>query len=280
MKHINHSIWCLLITGAMYWPACTPGLAQQGPFTDNVVWRNAYRVGQAVEISPGLNPGLKNIAWIQCVVSENSPNEVMRANCQPFDGKSYYAGSTIISGENSIVPLPATVPIRARPGDWVEVQSQYDLRWERMQVTAVGNGRAIVRYEWDKEGTSTKVMTAKFVRGGSAPPPPPAMPRSLAGTYWSMMAMTKRGETVREGSAPPDVEFTCAGTWGILRYVDRQIRRIAGRYRVQGDVLTMVYEDGEPYGTYRMVWQPQQRRLELVSGDYTTRLKFVKPIAQ
>jgi len=251
----------------------------QNLFEGNDVWRNAYRIGQAVEKSPGLSPGLKNIAWIQCVVSENSPNQVMRVNCQPFDGKSYYAGSTIVHGETDIVAIPATVPIRARPGDWVQVQEPVYLRWERMQVTAVANGRAIVRYDWDKEGTNTKVVIAKLVRGGSAPPPPPAMPRSLAGTYWSMMAMTKRGEAVRESSNPPDVEFTRKGTWGILRYVDGQIRRIAGRYRTQGDVLTMVYEQGEPYGTYRMVWQPGQRRLELVSSDYTTRLKFVKPIA-
>jgi hypothetical protein len=274
MKHINHSIWCLLTAGAMYFPTCTPGLAQQGPFIDDYVWRNAYRVGQAVEKNPGLSPGLNNIAWIQCVVTHNSPNDVMRINCQPFDGKSYYAGSTIVSSETDIVPLPATVPMRARPGDWVEVQ-QYDLKWERMQVTAVANGRAIVRYEWDKEGTSTKVVIAKFVRGGTAPPPPPAMPRSLAGTYWSMMAMTKRGEAVRESSNPPDVEFTRKGTWGILRYGGS---RIAGRYRIQGDILTMVYDEGQPYATYRMMWQPQQRRLELVSTDYTMRLKFLKPI--
>ena len=66
--------------------------------------------------------------------------------------------------------------------------------------------------------------------------------------------------------------------WGILRYVDGQIRRIAGCYRVQGDVLTMVYEKGDPYGIYRMVWQPQHQRLELVSNDYTMRLKFLHPI--
>jgi len=254
--------------------AVWPLLGQaQNRFTGDEAWKNAYPVGQAVEKNPGLSPA--SLAWIQCVVYENEPNGILRVNCQPFDGKSYYAGNTIIHSEGDLVPLPAIIPMRARPGDWVEVQ-QYDNRWERMQVMAVGNGRAIVRYEWDKSSGSTKVVIAKYIRGGSAPPPPPQMPRSLLGTYWSMMAMTKRGETVREVSAPPDVEFTRKGTWGILRYGGW---RTAGRYRVQGDVLTMVYEKGEPYGTYRMVWQPQHQRLELVSNDYTMRLKFVKPIA-
>lgn len=254
----------------------TPALAQPGTFVDNYAWRNEYRIGQAVELNPGVNPGLDKIDWIQCVVAENSPGGVMRVNCQPFDGKSYYAGIRIVHGETDIVPLPATVPVRAKPGDWVEVQSQADFKWQRMQVMAVGNGRAIVRLEWDKAGTSTRVVTAKFIRTGSAPPPPPVMPQSLPGTYWSLMAITKKGETVRESSNPPDVEFTKAGTWGILRYGGS---RIAGRYRIQGDVLTMVYDEGQPYGTYRMQWQPKEGRLELISGETTTRLKFLKPIA-
>lgn len=41
----------------------------------------------------------------------------------------------------------------------------------------------------------------------------------------------------------------------------------------------MVYDEGQPYGTYRMAWQPQHGRLELVSGETTTRLKSCKPIA-
>jgi hypothetical protein len=265
-----------LTADTLQWFFSTPGLAQQGPFKDNDVWRNEYRVGQAVEVNPGVNPGLKNIDWIQCVVTENSPGGVMRVNCQPFDGQSYYAGSRIIHGETDIVPLPAAVPMRARQGDWVEVQSQADFKWQRMQVMAVGNGRAIVLHEWDKEGTSTRFAIAKFTRGGSAPPPPPVMPASLPGTCWSLMGITNRGEPVRESSNPPDAASTKAGTWGILRYGGS---RIAGRYRIQGNTLTMVYDEGQPYGTYRMEWQPQHGRLEPVSGDTTTRLKFRKPIA-
>ena len=263
-----------LLLLVVLWPAI--GQAQ-GPFTGNDAWRNAYPVGQAVEVNPGLSPA--KLPWIQCVISENDANSVLRANCQPFDGKEYYAGNRIVSGERDLVTLPATIPMRARPGDWVEVQKAYDNTWERAQVIEVGNGRAILRYEWDKSGTSTFVTTAKFVRGGSAPPPPPQMPSALPGTYWSMMAITKRGDAVQEVSSPPDVEFTRSGTWGIMRYADGQIRRIAGRYRVQRDILTMVYEKGEPYGTYRMVWRPESQRLELVSADFTTRLKFRKPIA-
>ena len=262
----------LLGTGVLGLLSSVPCLAQ-GQFTGSDAWRNEYRVGQPVEMNPGLSP--PPLAWIRCVVAENRSNSVMRVDCQPYDGKSYDAGRQIVNASN-VVPLPATVPVRARPGDWVEVQEPVYNRWERMQVVAVANGRAIVRCERDKTNSSTAVVLARSIRDGSPPPPPPAMPKSLVGTNWSMVAMTKRGEPVKEVSAAPDVEFTRAGTWGILRYGNR---REAGRYRVQGDTVTMVYEGGEPYGIYRMVWQPEQRRLELMSGDYTVRLKFVRPIA-
>lgn len=263
-RRIVVTLTCLLAT--------TPHSAE-AQFTGGDAWRNEFRVGQAVEMDPGISP--PPLAWIQCVVSENNPNAVMRLNCQAYDGKPYYAGSQIASS-TGVVAIPATVPIRARAGDWVEVQNPVYQTWERMQVVAVANGRAIVRYPWDANSGSLKVVLARFVRGGSPPPPPPAMPRSIVGTNWSMVAMTKRGEPVREVSSAPDVEFTRAGTWGILRAGNR---REAGRYRVQGNVVSMVYDEGQPYGTYRMVWQPAQRRLELVSGEYTMRLKYIGPIA-
>jgi hypothetical protein len=66
MTSIRLAIRCLLTACTLQLLFSTPGLAQQGPFKDNYAWRNEYRVGQAVEVNPGVNPGLKNIDWIQC----------------------------------------------------------------------------------------------------------------------------------------------------------------------------------------------------------------------
>ena len=94
---------------------------------------------------------------------------------------------------------------------------------------------------------------------------------SLAGTYWQLLSMTKKGDTPKESSAPPDVEFCKNGEWGILHYGGR---REAGTYQMTGNRVVMKYEDGELYGNYRMTRTGNTMVLD--DGEYVLRLRFAR----
>ena len=90
----------------------------------------------------------------------------------------------------------------------------------------------------------------------------------IPGSYWSLISMTKKGEAVKDGSNPPDVEFCKSGDWGILHYGGR---REAGTYQVTGNRLVMKYEDGSLYGDYTMT--QNGNILTLDDGEYVLRLR-------
>jgi hypothetical protein len=61
--------------------------------------------------------------------------------------------------------------------------------------------------------------------------------------------LTDKGQPNKDAQSPADVEFLNDGTWGILHYGGR---REAGKYRVQGERLIMLTDDGETYNDARM----------------------------
>lgn len=100
---------------------------------------------------------------------------------------------------------------------------------------------------------------------------PTSAATSLAGTYWQLLSMTKKGETPEDSSAPPDVEFCRNGEWGILHYGGR---REAGTYQMAGNRVVMKYEDGELYGNYSITRTGNMMVLD--DGEYVLRLRSAK----
>jgi hypothetical protein len=93
---------------------------------------------------------------------------------------------------------------------------------------------------------------------------------SLPGTNWQLLSLTDKGQPIKDAQNPADVEFLKDGTWGILHYGGR---REAGKYRVQGERLIMLTDDGETYNDARMIWKPAEQVLELDSGTDLMRLR-------
>lgn len=94
-------------------------------------------------------------------------------------------------------------------------------------------------------------------------------PENLAGTYWSLMSMTTKGETEKESGSPPDVEFCRNGSWGMLHYGGA---REAGTYQVQRGRLIMKMEDGSLYGDFQIKRNGDEMILD--DGKYVLRLKY------
>lgn len=94
-------------------------------------------------------------------------------------------------------------------------------------------------------------------------------PENLAGTYWSLVSMTTKGETEKESGSPPDVEFCRNGSWGMLHYGGA---REAGKYQVQGSRLIMKMEDGSLYGNFQIKRNGNEMILD--DGKYVLRLKY------
>jgi len=93
---------------------------------------------------------------------------------------------------------------------------------------------------------------------------------SLPGTNWQLLSLTDKGKPIKDAQNPADVEFLKDGTWGILHYGGR---REAGKYRIQGERLIMLTDDGETYNDARMIWKPAEQVLELDSGTDLMRLR-------
>jgi hypothetical protein len=83
--------------------------------------------------------------------------------------------------------------------------------------------------------------------------------------------MTKKGQTPKDSSAPPDVEFCKNGEWGILHYGGRT--REAGTYKLTGARLVMKDEDGALYGDYKITREGNLMILD--DGEYVLRLRYV-----
>ena len=107
----------------------------------------------------------------------------------------------------------------------------------------------------------------------NAAPPNDSGQSNLAGTYWSLLSITTKGEQEKEDkTAPPDVEFCRNGTWGMLHYGGA---REAGKYQIKGDRIIMKTEDGGIYGDFQI--QRKGNDLRLDDGKNVMHLKYLHP---
>ena len=130
-----------------------------------------------------------------------------------------------------------------------------------LAVTMGSGPAAAARSESGKSTGRTSNVASVSLRTSAA--------TSLAGTYWQLLSMTKKGETPKDSSAPPDVEFCRNGEWGILHYGGR---REAGTYQMAGNRVVMKYEDGELYGNYSITRTGNMMVLD--DGEYVLCLLY------
>ncbi len=202
-------------------------------------WRGQYKVGDKVQFTISGKESDRQT----CAVTDNEQEAVMRVRCEAF--KQWTEGSYIVYGKSYISP--------AKQATTVKDNNQADTK------TTVGKTKTKTTIT-TKTTPTTKTTTTKTTGG---------IVSKLAGTYWQLLSMTKKGEAVTDNDSNADVEFCTNGEWGILHYGGA---RDAGTYKQDGSGLVMKYEDGELYGNSKMTRKGDI--LELNDGEYLLRLKY------
>jgi biotin carboxyl carrier protein len=217
--------------------AANSGAMAQDKWGRGDEWRGQYKVGDKVQFTISGKASDRQT----CEVTENEPEAVMKVSCEEF--KQWVAGNYIVYGKNYISP--------ANQAATDKEENQADTK------TTVGKTKTTTT---TKTTPTTKTTTTKTTGGITS---------NLAGTYWQLLSMTKKGETVTDNESNADVEFCTNGEWGILHYGGA---RDAGTYKQAGSGLVMKYEDGELYGNYKITRKGDV--LELNDGEYLLRLKY------
>lgn len=130
-------------------------------------------------------------------------------------------------------------------------------RFDRHELGRIGARRA---WREPRSHRERRQRVVADIRGGIA-----------GGTYWQLLSMTKKGDTPKESSAPPDRSSCKNGEWASCTTA---ARARPGPSQMVGNRVVMKYEDGELYGNYRITRTGSM--MELDDGEYVLRLRYAK----
>src|SRR5260370_20843595 len=140
--------------------------------------------------------------------------------------------------------------------------------------TSTNDGGAALASDGQADGSDKRAAKAGRQQADASPNDSAAPSRSssaqsnLAGTSWSEMSITKKGETEKQSGTTPRFQFCRDRTWELYGYGGSAQ---GGTYQVQGRHLVMKYGDGKLFGDFQVTRNGNDMLLD--KGEYVFRLR-------
>lgn len=93
---------------------------------------------------------------------------------------------------------------------------------------------------------------------------------ALPGTRWGLLSIKAKGETEKQSSTTPSVQFCRDGRWAMGHYGGALQ---GGKYQTQGGRVRMTYEDGRLFGDFQIKRNGEEMLLD--DGKYVLRMKYL-----